>query len=139
MVDGDWALLPGPLAWLQAWVTVHGGSVSIGMVSNPGWTLSISLEGTPLADRRLERRSVSRSDDDWYEVWVERDRLRRRSRSFEGVCGLMNLEELLLQFRLWADDAPRPVTLAEGRRVDMHPPRLGEPPTEPLPPGPDAL
>ena len=95
----------GVLAWLQDWYAancdgewehIHG--VSIDTLDNPGWCVTISLEGTPLLGRPLPKLTIDRSEHDWLRTWTQ-------DRSFRAACGPLNLGEALEAFRRWATTA----------------------------------
>ena len=93
----------GVLAWLQQWYEAqcdgdweHEWGVRIETLDNPGWTVRIDLEETPLAGRRYAGRTVRRGDTDWIMVKVQDD-------VFEAACGPLNLGEVLGLFREWAE------------------------------------
>lgn len=101
---------PGALTWLQAWYAAqcdgdweHGGGISIDTLDNPGWSLRISLDGTVLAGRTLDRHEIHRSEHDWIIIEVVDNR-------FEAACGPLNLGEGVHEFRLWAEGPPRLAT-----------------------------
>jgi len=98
---------PGTLTWLQAWYAMQTDGdweqacgVSISTLDNPGWSVSIELDGTPLGGRTFPKQEVHRSEHDWYVARVERN-------VFEAACGPLNLGEVLHLFRLWVDGEPR--------------------------------
>lgn len=82
--DGDWE---------------HHLGVQIETLDNPGWRVSIDLEGTSLEGEPFEERRLERTDADWVHCRVEGKR-------FEAACGPENLEELLSAFLDWSDGAP---------------------------------
>ena len=88
--------------WLQDWYAAqcdgdweHERGLEIGTLDNPGWTVSIDLEGTALEDREYRRRDVDRSEDDWIRAWTAEG-------VFRAACGPGNLTEALTLFRSWA-------------------------------------
>jgi hypothetical protein len=78
--DGDWE---------------HSHSVDLGTVDNPGWAISIAIQGTALEGRPMERITVRRSEADWVEVWPDRY-------AWRADCGLLNLDEMVGYFLDWA-------------------------------------
>ena len=76
------------------WAQSHG--VRIENISNPGWTLTVDLEGTQPQDAVFEEISVERVDDDssWYVC-------KREGLTIKGYCEPRNLEELLTAFLEW--------------------------------------
>lgn len=101
---------PDVLMWLQAWFSVncngdweHGAGITIGSLDNPGWTVKIDIEFTPLEHVRFARREVHRSEHDWLVARVE-------DRKWHLDCGPLNLAEGLHHFRVWASQAiERPI------------------------------
>ncbi|MFE1798632.1 immunity 53 family protein [Streptomyces sp. NPDC059517] len=95
------------LDWLQNWYAQqcdgdweHEWGVKIGTLDNPGWTVSIDLEGTGLEARDHPRQDIDRAPQDWVSVWVA-------EKTFHAACGPGNLTEALTLFRTWATtDAP---------------------------------
>lgn len=81
--DGDWE---------------HGNGIKIDTLDNPGWEISISLEGTELEDMAFQSISIERSDNDWIIC-----RINEKAKIFEGFGGPFNLIELLSIFLNWAD------------------------------------
>ncbi len=78
--DGDWE---------------HGNGVKIDSLDNPGWSLAISLAGTPLEGKTIEKVRHERSEADWIWLWVEED-------VFNGCGGAGNLREIVSAFLAWA-------------------------------------
>lgn len=90
--DGDWE---------------HGWGVSLETLDNPGWRLTVDLEGTSWFGRVLEREVIERSGHDWLQVWSDGQR-------FEAACGPQNLSEVLGRFRAFV--AP---PISDDRRASM--------------------
>lgn len=93
------------LIWLQQWQYSHCNGdwehdigIRIETLDNPGWSVSVNLEGTELEARGFDPISVERSDNDWITCRV-------CEQTFEGFCGPMNLIEILNTFRRWAEGA----------------------------------
>jgi hypothetical protein len=100
--------MPDGLTWLQAWYTTrcdgdweHGYGVSIVTLDNPGWHLKIDLTDTAVAGRDYAGREVHRGEHDWLIARVIEGR-------YDAACGPLNLGEAIHEFRLWAEEAPRP-------------------------------
>lgn len=90
------------IKWLENWFTKncdgdweHGYGIRINTLDNPGWSVSINLQGTELEDKNFKPVEIDRNDLDWIYCRVE-------DRTFRGAGGTMNLEELLMVFRQWA-------------------------------------
>lgn len=82
--DGDWE---------------HSYGITIETLDNPGWSMSIDLEGTQLSDVEISPIEIDRSDHDWLRCFVEGPRLRL-------VGGPENLEEMIALFLDIADRRP---------------------------------
>jgi hypothetical protein len=85
--DGDWE---------------HAYGVKIITLDNPGWSITIDLEGTALEGLGFERISVERSEADWLVCRVEQER-------FLADGGPENLDEMLTVFLVWVEQ-PRAVS-----------------------------
>jgi hypothetical protein len=70
--DGDWE---------------HSWGISISTLDNPGFTIKINLEDTPLEDLEFER-SYDISDYDWLFI-------KTKDKVFEASCSPLNLENIL--------------------------------------------
>jgi hypothetical protein len=79
--DGDWE---------------HQSGVLITTIDNPGWSVTIDLEGTALEKRTFERVEAERSERDWITCWYQ-------DGSWQGRGGPHNLREILEIFRRWAE------------------------------------
>ncbi len=96
--------MSGKCAWLQAWYVEqcdgyweHMFGVQIKTLDNPGWSLTIDLEQTPLEDAALARLMTERNETDWvsYEI---------KDRQFLAYGGPGNLEEMIAIFeQVWAE------------------------------------
>jgi len=99
----------GSLGALQAWFLSHCDGdwehqcgVRIETLDNPGWSLTINLEGTGLTDKPFAE--VARgvgvdarpNDNDWLDCRVA-------DGTFEGRGGPTSLEEMLSIFLKWAE------------------------------------
>ena len=91
-----------PLTWLQSWLTnradgtwEHRHGVRIESLDNPGWSVSIDLEETPLRSKAFELIQVARGDSDWLTCRV-------RAGRFEGFGDPTKLRVIIDTFRAWA-------------------------------------
>jgi len=84
--DGDWE---------------HGYGVAIGTLDNPGWTITVNLDGTDLEGRTLDRQKVDRSEHDWWHAWSD-------GLTFDCAAGPLNLDDALGAFRAFATGAEPP-------------------------------
>jgi Immunity protein 53 len=91
------------LSWLQSWYASRcdgeweeSYGVAIDTLDNPGWTVRIDLNATPLDGSSYPRQETHRSEDDWVVTWIA-------DHQFNAVCGPLNLAEALGRFRQWAN------------------------------------
>ena len=89
------------LQWLQEWYLSncdndweHLYGVKIDTLDNPGWSLTIDLDETPLADKDFLDIQIERTDNDWVFCSIENKR-------FKAACGPLNLLEVVDIFRDW--------------------------------------
>jgi hypothetical protein len=68
----------------------------IGGLDNPGWELSVDLEGTYFEGKEFEELSVRRTEHNWIDCRIERFK-------FRGFCGPRNLNEMIQVFRDWVE------------------------------------
>ena len=73
----------------------HQFGVSIGTLDNPGWTVTIDLDSTNLAQESFQTVEDLRPGRDWIKCWVE-------NAKFYGVGGPQKLEEIITIFLRWA-------------------------------------
>jgi hypothetical protein len=78
--DGDWE---------------HSWGVTIASLDNPGWSVTIDLTETNLADRPFDEVCQPEDKPDWIKCRVE-------DAKFVGYCGPLMLENLLGIFLRWA-------------------------------------
>jgi hypothetical protein len=78
--DGDWE---------------HDFGVGIETLDNPGWSVTIDLEGTNLEGIAYETLERNKSEVDWVRCWVE-------GKHFRGVGDPTKLREILRVFVEWA-------------------------------------
>jgi hypothetical protein len=75
----------------------HRWGVKIGTLDNPGWTVEIDLQGTPLADVPFEEHK------ELYDHETEWIYCRRSGQTFEIACGPERLDAALQVFLDWTD------------------------------------
>lgn len=87
--------------WLLKWYRdhcngdwEHGSGIHIGTIDNPGWSITINLEGTELENKFFQEINEEQSENDWYICFI-------KSNKFEGRCGTTNLPKVLKIFREW--------------------------------------
>ena len=79
--DGDWE---------------HEFGIKLETLDNPGWSLTIDLEGTPLEGEPYEECREDRTELNWVRCWV-------KDRRFKAACGPENLDDVLSEFLGWAE------------------------------------
>lgn len=79
--DGDWE---------------HQFGIHLDTLDNPGWKLTIDLEGTDLEMAQYTTQRWQRTDQEW--IWCE-----VKERRFEARGGCRNLVDALQEFLGWAD------------------------------------
>lgn len=82
--DGDWE---------------HNETINIHTIDNPGWRVTIDLEGT---DCENEFKNIKNeiSENNWYHCFI-------RDGKFEGAGGPCNLIDILDFFREWANSCKK--------------------------------
>jgi hypothetical protein len=87
----------------------HQYGVKIDTLDNPGWTLTVDLSGTALADRaftRIDHDMMNAdqglvSDASWWSCRIE-------NHQFCAACGPKDLVSVLAIFRAWVSETPSP-------------------------------
>ena len=91
------------LAELQAWYAAqcdgdweHQDGIEINTLDNPGWRVTINLQGTALEGRRFSAVEENYEDDtDWLRCWVA-------EQSFQAAGGPTRLTRILRIFLDWS-------------------------------------
>jgi hypothetical protein len=78
--DGDWE---------------HNTTINIHTIDNPGWRVTIDLEGTHCENQPFEDITKEITEDNWCHCFL-------REGKFEGAGGPRNLINILLVFLDWA-------------------------------------
>jgi hypothetical protein len=74
----------------------HGAGIKIATLDNPGWRVTINLEGTPLQETLfLSHEDQYEHSSLWLRCWVD-------DRRFHAACGPTRLEDALTVFLAWA-------------------------------------
>jgi hypothetical protein len=73
----------------------HDMGITIRTLDNPGWAVSIHLDGTFLAGKDFEKIRIERTDNNWIHCHIEK-------KFFKGYGGPRNLREILSVFTDWA-------------------------------------
>tara|TARA_R110000868_G_scaffold181050_1_gene421802 strand:- start:494 stop:790 length:297 start_codon:yes stop_codon:yes gene_type:complete len=92
------------LTHLQQWYAAqsdgeweHSHGISISTLDNPGWHLTIDLDGTKLARRGFQKlRHQGENPVDWYVCEV-------KEQVFDAAGGVENLQDMLKVFIEWAN------------------------------------
>jgi hypothetical protein len=91
-----------PVQFLQAWYQAqfnghweHSHGITIESLANPGWLVTIDLEGTPLENRAMPAVSREASKRDWLVCEVDRNQ-------FRGQGDPEKLLEIIQIFQTWA-------------------------------------
>lgn len=74
----------------------HSFGIKIDTLDNPGWSVTIDLDDTNLADKPFQEISNLEPQSDWTRCWKE-------GTKFKGVSGPNNLQEILKTFIDWAE------------------------------------
>ena len=103
------------IQWLMEWYVAecngdweHSYGVEIGTLDNPGWSLTIDLHETALADRpfpKAQHGMLADDLDEWQRNgswWVAEV----KANKFEAACGPLDLPAIISVFRNWAEAAP---------------------------------
>jgi hypothetical protein len=98
--------MQGELAELQRWYDAqcdgdweHEFGVRIATLDNPGWSVDIDLEGTPLETRPFAEIKDMSAERDWYICRVTEGK-------FRGDGGPLMLGRILRAFLDWAHQEP---------------------------------
>ena len=100
------------LSWLQRWYSAHsdgewehGAGITIKTIDNPGWSMTIQVEGTELESASFEPVKTDVSETDWVRCRVaEREQGKPLTyRRFEAHGGASNLNDIIGVFRTWVE------------------------------------
>ena len=83
--DGDWE---------------HNENINIHTIDNPGWRVTIDLEGTHCENKPFNNIEREISKDDWYHCFI-------RNGKFEGAGGPDNLIDILYSFKEWSESCQK--------------------------------
>ncbi|WP_246245931.1 immunity 53 family protein [Paenibacillus lemnae] len=91
------------MKWIEDWFSEncdgnweHSQGIKISTLDNPGWSVSINLEGTSLESETFTPVIIERSETDWVQCNIQ-------EMTFKGYGGIHNLNELLIIFRQWTE------------------------------------
>lgn len=92
------------ILWLQSWYFnncdgdwEHDQRVIITTIDNPGWSITIKLEGTIVENEKFSEKFVEHSDLDWFCCRVN-------NKEFLGDGGPHNLLDLISIFKGWVGE-----------------------------------
>jgi Immunity protein 53 len=77
------------------WEHQHG--IRIETIDNPGWSLTINLNGTQAENGTLNLVKIERAENDWIHYWVEKNQ-------FHARVGPQNLTEGIKTFLGWIEN-----------------------------------
>jgi hypothetical protein len=81
--DGDWE---------------HSSRLRLTSLDNPGWGLDVFLQDSEFEGVSFKEVQIERAEHDWLHCFVENN-------TFKVRCGPMNLEEAVVLFLNWYDQA----------------------------------
>lgn len=91
------------ISWLQKWYHQfcngdweHNETINIHTIDNPGWYITIDLEGTYCENKSFDKIRNEISEDNWFHCFV-------RDGKFTGAGGPCNLINILQVFKGWAE------------------------------------
>lgn len=89
--------------WLQQWYLQycdgdweHSERINIHTIDNPGWRVTISLEGTHCENAFFKNIETENNENDWFHCFL-------RNGNFEGAGGACNLLDILYVFKDWVE------------------------------------
>ena len=90
--------------WLQNWYSQycdgdweHNENINIHTIDNPGWRITINLEGTLSENKSFKSIKKETSNNEWYHCFL-------RNGNFEGAGGPSNLIDILYVFKNWVEN-----------------------------------
>lgn len=91
------------LEWIQNWYHSqcdgdweHQFGIKIDTLDNPGWMVTINLEGTPLEGKEFKNFDLKIHSNNWLICFV-------KDNMFEGRSSPFNLTKILNCFRTWVE------------------------------------
>src|ERR1700730_7877994 len=89
------------LSWLQQWYSAHcdggwehGSGISIKTIDNPGWSVTICIEGTEVKSVPFEPVKTEANETDWIHCRVVEREKGENYRRFKGHGGASNLSDI---------------------------------------------
>lgn len=91
------------MSWLQNWYFQycdgyweHNENINIHTIDNPGWRITIDLEGTHFENKLFKNIKEEINDNNWYHCFL-------RNGKFEGAGGPCNLIDIIYIFKDWVE------------------------------------
>ncbi len=91
------------ILWLQEWYYSncdgdweHDQNILITTIDNPGWAITIKLDGTNLENKHFPKKIIENSEFDWYCCRIE-------NTQFLGDGGPYNLMDMIKVFKDWVE------------------------------------
>jgi len=91
------------ILWLQKWYYSqcdgdweHDRNIIISTIDNPGWSVTIKLEGTVLENHKYVEYCINNTDLDWYNCRI-------KDNVFKGGGGPYNLLDIIHVFQHWVE------------------------------------
>jgi len=81
----------------------HSFGITIETIDNPGWSVTICLEGTELEPVPFEPVKTEASETDWVQCRVAEREKGENYRRFKGHGGASNLSHIIGVFRTWVE------------------------------------
>lgn len=69
--------------------------IQIDTLDEPGWSVSVPIDGTELAGKQLPEVAIERTQSDWIHAWTD-------GHAVHIDCGPLNLTEAIKTFMAWA-------------------------------------
>ncbi|HTV16438.1 MAG TPA: immunity 53 family protein [Acidobacteriaceae bacterium] len=95
--------MPNNLEWLEAWYQQqcdgdweNRAGIRLESLCQPGWRLTISLEGTSAENASPNRLRFDTSGEEWLDCTISGER-------FEGAGDPRRLEQIIGVFRKWVE------------------------------------
>jgi hypothetical protein len=92
------------ISWIQNWYHQfcdgnweNNETINIRTIANPGWRITIDLEGTYCENKPFKDTEIEINENEWYICFL-------RDGKFEGAGGPKNLINILRSFKEWAEE-----------------------------------
>lgn len=91
----------------------HNTNINIRTIDNPGWRVTIDLEGTNCENKLFKKINKEMSEDNWYHCFTQDNK-------FEGAGGSNNLIDILFVFEEWVETPEKKSSMYDGPGSDPH-------------------